>query len=85
MAELIVPPGGFAGFAQMVPAQRASLFPGSRSPGRSTARRRRRKSAKRASGRTRSSRKRGTRKLKFGSPAFQKYHGVGKYAKKRRK
>lgn len=78
-SSFIVPPGGFAGFQQMTPASRASLFPGGR--GRATTgRRRRKKSASRKTTRA----KRGGRKMKFGSPAWQKKYRVGKFAKKRR-
>lgn len=73
MVGFIVPPGGFAGFAQMTPASRAALSP--RGVGKSSGRRRRRKTA--SSSKRGSSRKRsGGRKLKFGSPAFRKKHGA---------
>lgn len=85
MASFIVPPGGFAGFSQMTPASRASLFP----RGRATTGRRKRRSKKNGGSGSRKrmrSSKRTSRKRKgpkFGSPAFQKLHKVGKYAKKR--
>lgn len=80
----VMPPGGVAGFAQMTPASRLSLFP----PGRSTASRggrsRKRKSARRKTSRTSTMRaKSHSRKLKFGSPAWQRKYKVGKFAKKR--
>ena len=74
---LIVPPGGFAGFAQMTAAGQRAL--GTRS---SSGRRRRRKSSKRKS--TRKARKSGGRKLKFGSKAWRaKYNKKGR--RRRRK
>lgn len=87
MPGFIVPPGGFAGFAQQTSAGRAALSPMERAVRRSSRRqgvkisRRSRKS----SGRKRtSSRKRksgGGRKMKFGSPAWQKKYKVGKFKK----
>lgn len=75
-----VPPGGLAGFSQMTPASKRALFPGSSGSGRAPTRRRRSKSPK---ARTRKSRKSGGgRKMKFGSPAWQKKYGVGKFRKK---
>lgn len=73
---VIVPPGGFAGFAQMAPASRKALSPSGRS---SSGRRRRKAAAGRKRKGSRSSRKRtgSKRKLKFGSPAWRK-----KYMKK---
>jgi hypothetical protein len=64
----IVPPGGHAGFMQMTPASKASLFP----PGRrgTSARRAKRKTTKTRTKRARKSK--GKRKLKFGSPAWRK-------------
>jgi len=73
----IVPPGGFAGFAQMAPASRVALSKGTRTSGP-----RRRRASNRAAPRRRkaSARKRnGGRKMKFGSPAWQKKYKVGKY------
>lgn len=86
MSGFIVPPGGFAGFSQMTPASRASLFP--RGSGGGTRRKRRGKKKRAASGmrKSRSTRRSSRTKRKgpkFGSPAFQKLHKVGKYAKKR--
>lgn len=66
---LIVPPGGFAGLAQMTPAGRAQW---STRSGGGGGRRRRRKVKAKSSGRRRTK-----RKLKFGSPAWRK-----KYLKK---
>lgn len=83
---LIVPPGGFAGFANMTPASRAALSPMGRAAVRSSRRqgvkigRRRRK--KKAKGTSRARARAGGRKMKFGSPAWQKKYRVGKYAKK---
>jgi len=77
MAGLIVPPGGFSGFAQMTPASRASW--GGR-PARSGGKRRKKAKTRRASGSS-SGRKR-TRKMKFGSPAWQKKYKVGKHRRK---
>lgn len=75
----IVPPGGLAGFAQMTPASKRSLFSGPRGSGRAPTRKRRRKATK---ARTRKSRKSGGgRKMKFGSPAWQKKYKVGKFRK----
>lgn len=71
--SIIVPPGGFAGFAQQVPATQRVLATGSRAT-RTVRRRKRRKAATRKAKRASSG-----RKLKFGSPAWRK-----KYMKKRR-
>jgi len=73
---IVVPPGGFAGFAQMAPASKASLFP---SGVRSTGTRRRRKAKARGKRKARASgsRTRG-RKIKFGSPAWRKKYKLGK-------
>lgn len=71
---VIVPPGGFAGFAQMTAASRRALSSPQRSSGR------RRRSSKSATSRKRKgtrARKSSKRKLKFGSPAWRK-----KYMKK---
>jgi hypothetical protein len=76
--SIIVPPGGFAGFSQMTPASRASLFRGSRGPSRRRAATRKRRKV-RASGKKR--RSNGKRKLKFGSPAWQKKYKVGRFRK----
>jgi len=75
--SIIVPPGGFSGFSQMTAASRAALF----KQGRSVAKRKR-KSASRSAAGPRKTRRAGKRKLKFGSPAFQKFHKVGKYRRK---
>lgn len=86
-SNLIVPPGGFAGFNNMTPASRAALSPMERAVRRSSRRqgvkigsRRRKKSSgrKRTSSRKKSG---GGRKMKFGSPAWQKKYKVGKYRK----
>lgn len=70
----IVPPGGFAGFAQMAAASRAALTPrGSRSGSR----RRRRAATRGRAKKTRRAKK--SRKLKFGSAAWRK-----KYMRKRK-
>lgn len=80
--SVIVPPGGFAGLAQMTPASRAAWG----SAGRGGTRKRRRKSGKRAAaagGRRRAGgarKKSSVRKPKFGSPAWRK-----KYMKGRKK
>jgi hypothetical protein len=65
---VIVPPGGFTGFAQMTPASQRSLFrPGK---GRSSGTRKRKRTSK---SRVRSKRSpKRARKLKFGSPAWRK-------------
>lgn len=83
-----IPPGGFAGFAQMTPASKVSLVGTGKGAQRVGGKRKKRVS--RASGRKRggvsrrrpSSRKKGP---KFGTPAFNKKHGVGQFAKKRRR
>lgn len=86
MAMFIVPPGGFAGQAQMTPASRHALSPMGRAAVRSSRRQgvkvgttRRRKKKLRASGKPRA----GGRKPKFGSPAWQRMYKVGKFAKRR--
>ena len=76
MSGFIVPPGGFAGFANMTPASRAALGQG----GRSTSPRRRRRKKSTAKKAKRAKKTKGGRKLKFGSPAWRK-----KYASKKRK
>lgn len=75
-----IPPGGFAGFAQMTPASRIALQ-GGMTRSRGPVRRRRKTSAKRTKRAKRASAKRSGRKLKFGSPAWQKKYKVGKYRK----
>lgn len=74
-----IPPGGFAGFAQMTPASRLALSPATpRSTGRKRSRRKVSKpgTALRALGRkqkrSKARAKKGGRKLKFGSPAWRK-------------
>lgn len=72
MSNIVVPPGGFAGFSQMTPASRASLFPpGSRRASTSGKRRKKGKRAKTA-------RRKAGRKIKFGSPAWRKKYKLGK-------
>lgn len=71
---IVVPPGGFAGFAQMTPASQRALTP---TRGSATGRRRSRKAA----GSTVRSRRGkakggGGRKLKFGSPAWRKKYAA---------
>lgn len=80
---MIVPPGGFAGFAQMTQASKRSLF----KPGRAPARRA--STGRRAPARVRRApaparARAGARKLKFGSPAWQKKYRVGAFAKRRK-
>jgi hypothetical protein len=74
VANLIVPPGGFAGFAQQTPATQQLFARAGRIGGRRSAAKRRRKSAKkkavRASGRKRRTSTRG--KLRKGSPAAKR-------------
>lgn len=70
---LRIPPGGFAGFAQMTPASRLALR--ETMNGSTTRRSNRRKSvrkAKRATTRRKAKRAAKGRKLKFGSPAWRK-------------
>jgi len=80
-----IPPGGYLGFAQMVPAARAALAGqtaqrfGSVMQSRSGGARRRKKA--KAARRAGASNK--GRKMKFGSPAWQKKYKVGKYKKRR--
>jgi len=66
---LIVPPGGFSGFAQMTPASQRALSTTS-TPRRSV---RRKRSGKSTKARTR---KTGARKLKFGSAAWRRKYGA---------
>ena len=81
--DMIIPPGGFAGFSQMTPASRIALTQGST---RSTGVRRRRRSKRASRSKSaRSGRSKSGRKMKFGSPAWQKKYRVGKFANKRRK
>lgn len=83
---LIVPPGGFAGFAQMTPASKAALTPGSRT-GSSRRRRSKGTSSRKRKARGSSAKRGGGRKPKFGSPAFHKKYGakMRRNAKKARK
>lgn len=64
-----IPPGGFAGYAQMTPASRLALSPAL--PTRNGSPQRRRRKAKTATARRAKKRSNG-RKLKFGSPAWRK-------------
>jgi len=76
MADVIVPPGGHAGYSQMTPASKAQWF----RPGRSSGGRRKRSrkaTAARASGTSRK-RSKGGRKIKFGSPAWRKKYKLDK-------
>lgn len=73
-----VPPGGFAGFAQMTPASRLALREAASAGPTRTTRRRRTRKAKAKATRRKSKRAAKGRKLKFGSPAWRK-----KYMKKR--
>lgn len=75
---MIIPPGGFAGFAQMMPASRIALTKGTRAGGGTRRRKRKAKATMRRASRKRS----GGRKMKFGSPAWQKKYRVGKYRRK---
>lgn len=75
----VIPPGGYAAFAQMTPASRAALnggLPRSKIPRK----RKKKASTKRASARPRA-RAKGKKKgkMKFGSPAWQKKYGIGKW------
>jgi len=80
MNRVVVPPGGFAGYAQMTPASRASW---SGSASRGGARKRKRKSSKpRSTRRAKRASSKSGRKMKFGSPAWQKKYKVGKFRKK---
>jgi len=74
MTSFVVPPGGFAGFAQMTPASRASLFPGTATRTGGRTRRRKGKRAKTVRAKRRSK----GRKIKFGSPAWRKKYKLGK-------
>lgn len=79
---MLIPPGGFAGFAQMTPASRIALSRGSTSRAAPRRRRRSKKASASRSKVARNGRKASGRKLKFGSPAWQKKYRVGKFAKK---
>lgn len=84
MGSLIVPPGGFAGVAQMTPASRQALSPMGRAAVRSSRRQGVKVGSVRRRRKTRAKGKRSGRKMKFGSPAWQKKYKVGKFAKRRR-
>jgi hypothetical protein len=71
-----IPPGGFAGFAQMTPASKIAL--GGGVPRASGPRRRRKAKASRPR-KARAAKRSGGRKMKFGSPAWQKKYKVGKF------
>lgn len=73
-----IPPGGYAGFAQMTPASRLALSSSLGSNRGGGRRRRKKKTAKRAK---RAKRASSGRKMKFGSPAWQKKYKVGKFRK----
>jgi len=74
-----IPPGGYAGFAQMTPASRLALTRGT-TMSRGTKRRRKSKKTKtKRAGKRRSTKRKS--KMKFGSPAWQKKYKVGKYRK----
>lgn len=78
--NVIVPPGGFAGFAQMTSASRAALGAGTRGSSGGSRRRKRKTSAKKPAKR-RAKRSGGGRKIKFGSPAWRKKYKLGKSKK----
>lgn len=80
---MIVPPGGFAGYAQMTPASRAAWSGRGTISSGGRRKKSRSKRLKRSATSARTPRRSG-RKLKFGSPAWQKKYRVGKFAKKRR-
>lgn len=75
--SIVVPPGGFAGFAQQTPATQAMFQRAGRIGGQTTQRRRKRKSAKkkavRASGRRRTRRAGKKARLVKGSAAAKRY------------
>lgn len=75
-SSLIVPPGGFAGFAQMTSASRRALTTNGM---RGTRKRRTGKHKGTKKMRASGKRRNGKRKMKFGSPAWQKKYKVGKY------
>lgn len=80
-----IPPGGFAGYAQMTPASRLALAPATPTPGNG-ARRKRRSTTTKKRTRTRAKSKRAAtgRKLKFGSPAWRKKFMKSKGRKRRK-
>ncbi len=75
--SLRIPPGGFAGFAQMTPASRLALAEAANN--RAPTRRRKRRTVRKAARKSAARKKGNARKLKFGSPAWRK-----KYMKKRK-
>lgn len=77
-----IPPGGFAGFAQMTPASRLALREAVGTTAGPKRRRPRRAAAARKNG-ARRSRAATKRKLKFGSPAWRKKY-MRKGAKRKR-
>lgn len=77
---LRVPPGGFAGFAQMTPASRLALSDVTRAPRGPRRKRTARKARSAAKRAVKRATKRAGRKLKFGSPAWRK-----RYMRKGRK
>jgi len=85
-APIVVPPGGFAGFAQQTPATQALFQRSGRVGGKRSAAKRRRKRAKTAKTATRkTARRRSARpaRLVKGSPAAKRY--MAKIRRKRRK
>jgi len=72
---IVVPPGGFAGFAQQTPATQALFQRAGRKGGRTTARRRRKARAKSATPRKRKTAKRRATKARLvkGSRAAKAY------------
>ena len=86
-SKLIVPPGGFAGFAQQTASTQEMFRRAGRLGGQSTQRKRRRKSAKkkavRASGKRRTRRAGKPARLVKGSAAAKKY--MASIRRKRRK
>ncbi len=79
---MIVPPGGYAAFAQHTPATKAAWFTPSGRRKVGGGRKRRRRAAAKAARRAKRTQR--GRKMKFGSPQWQKKYRVGKFAKKRR-
>jgi hypothetical protein len=77
MKTMIVPPGGFAGFAQQTPATQALFQRAGRKGGLTTARRRRKTKAKTKRAKTRTTRRKTARgkkgRLVKGSPAAKRY------------
>lgn len=79
MGNLVVPPGGFAGFSQMTASSRRALSGIGRAAVRRQGGKKRRRKAKSAAPKRRASS--GGRKPKFGSPAWHKKYKTGKYKK----